>query len=442
MKFAILGDAHLFQSFVRNYDSLSDFTRILQEIKENTPGCLLMAGDMFDYKKTATIYLRHYEGEGLMIRVRNILKDFEIPVYAIRGNHEKEEVLRGLDQTVKNFYYVKNDWKKFKDTLVYFMDTHYEGEFYEPEAVSQIIKQITLSTKKADETTVLLSHETFEPFKNSLPKTAIRKVSKNFDWIINGHMHLWNPSAYGLKNVVTLPAALPSRLRFGSYWMEQYIWKQGSDRLELKKRESPFGYVILDTEKEKLEFHPFTPSKKIVEISVDVTNLSLKDVLNRFKEVFERIRERDDKDSLIILPEIHGYANFVTTFVNEVFKDYSELNIEELRNNTIPRIITASGKVVSPPLLTIEQVFEELKKEIPEIAEKIEEEKQIKINSTILNKILDDIYKNEILERPSSRVTTRLEILLEEIISKIEDLEKPETFEDCLKDIVKRVKEK
>jgi len=36
MKFAILGDSHLFQGFVRNYDSLSDFTRILQEIKEDS----------------------------------------------------------------------------------------------------------------------------------------------------------------------------------------------------------------------------------------------------------------------------------------------------------------------------------------------------------------------------------------------------------------------
>lgn len=441
MRFAILGDGHLFQTFMKNYDPLNGLRRILQEIKEKNPGALLLAGDMFDYKKTTTAYLRHYEGEGLMIRVRNILEEFEIPIYAIRGNHEKEEVLQGLDQTVKNFHYVKNDWKNFKDASVYFMETHYEGEFYEPEVVSQIIKQITPKTRKVKGTRILLSHETFAPFENSLPKETIEKATENFRWIINGHMHFWNPAAYGLKRVVTLPAALPSRLRFGSYWMEQYVWKSTEDKFRVNKRESPFGYVLLDTEGDKLELHSFTPSKKILEISVDTTNLALKEVLNRFRRILKEIKEREDKDSLIILPEIHGYASFVTTFVAEVFKDYSELNIEELKNNTSPRIITASGKLLSPPLLTVEQLLEDIKKEIPAITEKLMEN-QIEINANTLGKILDNLYESGILESLPPRITTRLQILLSEILSQIEGLERPKTFEDDVKDIIKRVKER
>jgi len=70
---------------------------------------------MFNFKKTPTAYLRHYEREGLMTRVRKILKEFGTPVYAIRGNHEKEEILTGLKQTGENFHYVKNDWRKFNE---------------------------------------------------------------------------------------------------------------------------------------------------------------------------------------------------------------------------------------------------------------------------------------------------------------------------------------
>ena len=55
---------------------------------------LLMAGDKFDFKKTTTAFLRHYEGEGLMIGIRNILKSFGVLICVVRGNHEKEEVLR------------------------------------------------------------------------------------------------------------------------------------------------------------------------------------------------------------------------------------------------------------------------------------------------------------------------------------------------------------
>ena len=49
MRFAIVSDAHLFQSFMKNYDPLHDFKAVLQKIKEeNTPDALLIAGDMFD----------------------------------------------------------------------------------------------------------------------------------------------------------------------------------------------------------------------------------------------------------------------------------------------------------------------------------------------------------------------------------------------------------
>lgn len=67
MKLAIISDGHLFQSFMQNYDPLLDLKTILQKIKDNAADALLVAGDMFDFKKTQTAYLRHYEGEGLMI---------------------------------------------------------------------------------------------------------------------------------------------------------------------------------------------------------------------------------------------------------------------------------------------------------------------------------------------------------------------------------------
>ncbi len=81
-KFVIISDAHLFQTFVEKYNSVSDFELVIRQIKnEIRPDVLLMAGDMFDYKKEPTVYLRHYEGEDLMIRIRKILKGFGKPVF-------------------------------------------------------------------------------------------------------------------------------------------------------------------------------------------------------------------------------------------------------------------------------------------------------------------------------------------------------------------------
>jgi len=442
VKIAIVSDAHLFQSFIKNYDPLHDFRNILLKIKEeDTPDVLLIAGDMFDYKKTASAYLRHYEGEGLMIKVRDVLTEFGIPTYAIRGNHEKEEVLKGLNQTVKNFHYVKNDWIKLGEVSIYLMDTHFEGELYEPSAVSQIIQQITSLATKTGGVRVLISHETFAPFPSSLPKKAIEKAKGVFDWIVNGHMHLWHPNAYGLKNVITLPSLLPSRLRLGKYWMERYLWEAGDQKPKFEKKESPFGYVILDTTANRVEFRPFTPSRKIVEISIGVTNLSLKNVLDRFRGILKEINEREDKASLIILPEIHGSANFVTTFVAEVFKEYPELSIEELRNSTTPVVITASGELISAPLIDPERLFEEMEEELVDIKNDLEEEMPIELSVEILKRILASLRESGLLEKLPPRTVTRLSNLLDEIISQFKDVEIPETFESDRRSIIKRVKE-
>ena len=442
MRLAIIADGHLFQSFMSNYDPLNDLKIALEKIKsENDPDALLMAGDMFDVKKTPGTFLRHYEGEGLTITVRQILRNFGLPIFSIRGNHEKEEVLKGLTQTVENFHYKNNEWGILGNVAIYFMGTHFEGDFYEPEAISGIIRQIATTPEIRKKRKLLLCHETFAPLPNCLQIQVIEDAKRLFDWILNGHMHFWSEQAYRLENVVTLPALLPSKVVLGKYWVEQFRWRHKADEPELEKRNSPFGYVTLDTEKGSIKFCPFTPSKKILEVSIEATGLASGEVIKRFRIVLEEIRAMEDKESLIILPEVYGEASFVTTFIKDVLKDYTDLNLEELRINTTSKIITASGKAVSPPLLTPEQVFTELEKELPKISEKLQAELQMDIDSKKLRKILNNIRKNELIEKIPPRTTTRLENLLDVVIPELKDFEKPETFEDDLKNIVKRVKE-
>lgn len=444
MRVVIISDAHLFQTYIRErYDSIRDFSIVLKEIKgKMKPDILLIAGDIFDYKKTSTTYLRHYEGEALMIKIRSILKKFNIPIYAIRGNHEKEEVLRGLEQTVDNFHYIKNDWKRLGDILIYFMDTHYEPGLYDRDAVSSIFKEIISQAKEKNENMkILLSHESFHPFSDSLPKDVIEKARKAFNWIFNGHMHLWNPSAYGFSNVITLPSLLPSRVVLGRYWMERYSWNIYDKKFSLEKRESPFGYVMLDTEEGSIRFNRFNPSKTIVEVTVETTGLTLQEVRKRFEEILMDIEERGDKNKLIILPEIHGEASFITSFVKDVFKEHPDLNIEEMRDNATFKIRIAGKKEISAPILKTETLLDEMIKRASEIQKSIEEELELHIEERRLREIITNIFKDEILKRPKQRVTSRLEALLDLIISVLRKNERPEGFEDNFKSIIKRVKE-
>jgi hypothetical protein len=254
-------------------------------------------------------------------------------------------------------------------------------------------------------------------------------------------MHSWSENAYQLKNVVILPALLPSKIVLGKYWIERIYWPATYESSNHEKRGSPFGYVLLDTEKESIKFCPFTPSKKTVEVSIETTGLTSGEVIKRFRSILEEIKKLQNKESMIILPQVYGEASFVTTYLKDVLKDYPDLNIEELRIDTEPKIVTSSGKVVTPPLLTPEQVFSELEKEIPKISEKLQTEFQIDVDSRELKRILKVVRENELIEKIHPRTTTRLEILLDTVISELKGIEKPEAYEGDLKDIVKRVKE-
>ncbi len=206
MKIAVISDAHLFQTFAETYDSVKDFERAIEEIKSTVaPDMLFLAGDMFDYKKTESVYVRHYEGEAQMIKLREIFGKYGKPIYAIRGNHDKEEILKGLEQTVKNFHYVKNDVKNFGEFSVCFMDSFYETGGYSAaflEAMQSLLKDAIAKTKQWKNTSILLCHETLAPYDNAIPDDVVKLLRKKFDLVYDGPLYRWNQDTYDSSPVV------------------------------------------------------------------------------------------------------------------------------------------------------------------------------------------------------------------------------------------------
>lgn len=356
MKVAIVADAHLFQTFAENYDSVGDLGRALDDIKTRiSPDVLFLAGDMFDYMKTETIYLRHYEGEGYMVRVRDIFRDFEKPIYAIRGNHDKEEVLRGLEQTVDNFHH-QTGAKNFEDFSACFMDSFYETGGYSPatlENIENFLKQEATKLKEWGNKSVLLCHETFAPYDNALPESVIEVMKKNFDVVLNGHMHLWNPNCYKSSRIICLPSLLPSKIAKGKYASERYVWSREKPIFEITQLNAPFGYVILDTDTLSVEFQEFVPSKKIIEVVLDVTDLQLEDARKRLRTIFSELDHRPDKDKLIVLPVLEGEIVFSRLFLESVREEFPGLFIESIRDNAKPKAVISLGI-----MLTLSKLFD------------------------------------------------------------------------------------
>jgi len=445
---AVISDAHLFQTFGQNYDSVRDFERAIEEIKSTVaPEMLFLAGDIFDYKKTESIYVRHYEGEGQMMRVRQIFEKFGRPVYAIRGNHDKEEILKGLEQTVKKFHYAGNNVKNFGEFSVCFMDSFYETGGYDVsslEAMEGFLKGVITNSKQWRNTSMLLSHETFAPYDNAIPESVVHLLKKNFDLVLDGHMHLWNQNAYNSNRVICLPSLLPSKIAKGKYSMERYEWNSRASAYTTEVFDSPFGYVVVDTQSNITELHPFVPSKKVVEISLDVTDLSLEESRRRLRTVFSEVYKRDDRNSLIVLPELRGSISFSPLYLEDIRDDFPELVVETVRYEKTTFITSTQPQVVSAPTLTVEQLHEKMKSQIPNLLKEIEA-RGLSLEGKVLETILAELLAEELIEKSASisQTKTRLGMVLSPVVEALVKglhLEKPSNFEDNVVNLLKMVR--
>lgn len=435
----------MFQTFTDSYDSVKDFERAIREIESKiAPDVLFLAGDMFDYKKTESAYVRHYEGEAWMIRLREVLRQFEKPVYAIRGNHDKEEILKGLEQTVSNFHYVKNNVKNFDAFSVCFMDSFYETGGYTTESVGAMqgfLKEALAKMKQWKNTSVLLCHETLAPYDNAVPESVVRLL-RNFDLVLDGHMHFWSQRAYD-SNIVCLPSLLPSKIAKGKYSSEEYEWNAVETAFARKIFDSPFGYVVVDTNS-KPELCSFIPSKKIVALSLDVTNVSLEDSRTRLRTLLTEISRRDDGDSLILLPELGGTIAFSPLYLEDIKDDFPELHVENIRYEKATLSTSFQPQSVSAPILSIEQLFEKIRGEIPNLLKEIEA-KGIKLERKVLEAILENLLSEESVEKSVSipQTRTRLQMVLSPVIEELGKgiaLEKPSNFEDNMTNLLKMVR--
>ena len=243
-KFVIISDAHLLQTYMGTYDPILDFKEVFQKIAKLSPDFILIAGDMFDKRKTETSDVRHPEGEATMMRIREIFDNIKIPIYAICGNHEDERVLQGLQQTVKNFHYSGDGWERLGSTDVYFMNTCYEAEYYDEKLLEADVDNILESMKrrwkgKKPSNSILICHEWIAKEGVTYPIELLQKLLEKFTWVLNGHMHFYAKNHLNYTNLVCLPSLLPSRVLLGKYWTESYSWEAKAEEYVVEQGNHP-----------------------------------------------------------------------------------------------------------------------------------------------------------------------------------------------------------
>jgi predicted MPP superfamily phosphohydrolase len=424
-RFVIISDAHLLQSYMGAYDAIADFKNALDQALRLSPDFIIIAGDMFDRKKTEASDVRHPEGEEAMMKIREIFENLKIPIYAIRGNHEDERILKGLQQTVSNFNYGADKLERIGNTFVYFMNTRYEAEFYDEKLLETDINNILEEANKKwkdqkPRYSLLVCHEWITSEEGTYPKELLTKLLNRFTWVINGHMHFYAKGYLNCKNLICLPSLLPSRLRIGEYWTEHYFWDAKSDNHVCKERGSPFGFVELKIGEAPI-FHRFDPSVQIINLEIDVTGLDLQKVRTRLKQVLDEINKRADRGKLIILPSITGSCSFPASLLEDICKTYETLNIQKLVDMTGKISPFAPKVAVKRPLLTVEQLKEEILRNYPEMIRALKKV-GLSVSVTDIRDICKALNENPfVLQKSSGPVHQYISNILETMAKELEN---------------------
>lgn len=266
----------------------------------------------------------------------------------------------------------------------------------------------------------MICHEWITGEEGTYPKELLKKLLEKFTWVINGHMHLYAKGNLNSKNLICLPSLLPSRLRLGKYWTEYYSWEAKAENCICKERVSPFGFIELKIGGEPI-LHRFDPSVQIINLEIDVTGLNLQKVRARLKQVLDEINGRPDRDKLIVLPAIIGSCPFSASLLEDICRAYETFNIQKIVDMTGKISPFAPKVAVKRPLLTVDQLKEEILRSYPELIKALRK-CGISASVTDVREICKTLNENPyILQKCSGPVHQHLTNLLETMTKELEN---------------------
>lgn len=406
----VLSDAHLLYQaeWVEDERTLRDeakevldnFDRAMKSVAKESPSAVILAGDMFDTKAESGQRVAYREAEKYMVRVRQILNELadqtRCKIYALRGNHDSEPVLRSLESVMKGkLEYSGDQTIRIGQTSLALMNTHYLTGFYDIDTAD--------IPKKAD---IMIMHESVPISDVQGPPTeTFAAICKGFQTVFNGHMHFYQEKVLGIPNFTLLPAFIPSR-RIKNNWMKKYRYEDG--KIETETQESPFGYMVIKANGS--EFIRYTPLQIIVR--VELAGKGPSDFIQGIQQIYGLLMEKEEKDKFRVWIVTNADKITVDRVLRDRVQQYPEIRTMD--------IITERGESLRAPVPTIEKEFGDVAFTRDELTEQVLgslKGKQLEI----ARGLFDEIFTLQVLERgkPDERQAFRR---LLELVSKDEDV--------------------
>ncbi|WP_296797970.1 DNA repair exonuclease [uncultured Methanobrevibacter sp.] len=312
MKFAHLADTHLgyrqFGLFEREKDFYEVFEKIIDRIIEEKVDFVIHSGDLFDNARPSPLALFTFQ-KGLIK-----LKNANIPVYAIAGNHDSVMRKGSIPPQVL--------FKKFGLKVISPINTNYMYEdvfigglpFYPSSQYKNLKNKLSELSKKAanHEKSILVLHQGIDKYFNLQYELEIGDVPDNFTYYAMGHLHNYIHDDFGNGKLV--------------YPGSSEVWKT-TELPDYRKNGKGFVIVDLDGKKPVVNRIAITLPREFIERTLDYDNLA-----SGVEDIKQTIKDFDKK------PILNLTVNNVTSTSNA----YEIINeeLEDLALMIRPKFIT------------------------------------------------------------------------------------------------------
>lgn len=271
MKIIHCADLHLDSKMTANLDKdkarerkaelLRTFEKMITYASQNQVEAILIAGDMFDTKNISA-------------SARNVVKDAimkhpEITFFYLKGNHDMDNFLAGMDELPENLKLFNNGWTSY--LLGLHNNIVISGVELNKENSGSIYTSLVLDGAKFN-IVMLHGQESETGVKDKAEVINLRGLkNKGIDYLALGHIHAYKEDMLDARGTYCYPGCLEGR---------------GFDEC------GEHGFVLLDIDEETgrytKEFIPFA-SRRLYTMEVDVTDCMTSG------EIRERISKEAEK---------------------------------------------------------------------------------------------------------------------------------------------------
>lgn len=301
MKFAHLADTHLgyrqFGLIEREKDFYEVFEKIIDRIIEEKVDFVIHSGDLFDNARPSPLALFTFQ-KGLIK-----LKNANIPVYAIAGNHDSVMRKGSIPPQVL--------FKKFGLKVISPINTNYMYDdvfigglpFYPSSQYKNLKNKLSELSKKAanHEKSILVLHQGIDKYFNLQYELEIGDVPDNFTYYAMGHLHNYIHDDFGNGKLV--------------YPGSSEVWKT-TELPDYRKNGKGFVIVDLDGKKPVVNRIAITLPREFIERTLDYDNLA-----SGVEDIKQTIKDFDKKPILNLTVNNVKSTSNAYEIINEELED-------------------------------------------------------------------------------------------------------------------------